>query len=496
MGTRNTSFAIGGGILAAALGLFWYSDLYLGTYMVNFFHTYGLQFLVLTAVLVLAVVLFAVDRIIAAGVVAVLGVLAFFGLGMYGSYLEDKAYAREYVENQEDLQAFAERTAWEVANNRVDSDKGDLKGTTLSPRYRPTEETFGTLVEAPGFTSGYAGVVEQRITPAGATTATTCSFGNGDGRGGFQLSGNLDGSLEREISHLDRALIIESGDAYGYCDEDVAVAVVPLKEKTGFYPVLEEPAGVAVYREGEVTIDREVEAGEYPGPVYPTSLAAKQREALKAVDSNWWTWMKSRAGFTEATAEGDPNSENPTEFLLTDPDKDSTLYVTPMTSNPKQKQAKITAYVVMPADTVTAGERQKMELVLVPLEERREANGVVVDNIKSYYSDADFGWAQGLKVFEMVPAAQGEWIASLGYEKSVKFRVRLAADGSSCLEDTQGNKIRCVDSSGQIVGEEPGEGTDVPELEGTSLSSMTPAQLAELQKAITDELVKRASAGQ
>lgn len=483
------------GVALAALGI-WWSDLYVPTVLNGLRHM-ALPLIVMFSCVSLGVVAAAQSRYneaLWAGTGALVGLAGFFGTAIYGSYLADKAYLAEVEISDAKLPSFDERTAWEVARNRVASDKGDLVGAVGTPTYLPEEQVFTTLVNGNPFTAGYAGVVEQTLGADGSTSARTCQFGDGTGKNGYRLGGKFDGSLAREIAHQQRHLVIDDEDAYGYCDGDTAVAVVPLKKQTGFYPVTLVPAGVAVYtaEDGVKLVDDPAEAG-IPGPVYPDSLAARQREALKAHDSTLWTWLRGRAGFEEATTDGDPNSENPTEFKLNT--ADGSVYVTPMTTRPKQDQAKISSYGMVEADQVTLGKRNQLVLHTVPSEDRREANGVVVDNLKSFYSDADFGWAQGLKVFEMVPVSANEWVASLGFEKSVKFRVRLAADGSSCLEDAHGHVVRCVDETGMVVNDASEDADeDTGKVPTGELSQLSDADLAALQKAVTNELVRRLNA--
>lgn len=501
--SKKTLAIVAAATVVVLTALVWYSDLYLGTHLRNFLHIYALPLMIFVASAAVAGVTLFFERFYLAAFFAGLAVLGPIGVGMYGDYLAQQTYAADVKITEDAVPSFGERTAWEISRNRVASDKTDLVGSVVTPRYFSAEEKFTTLVEGVTFTAGYAGVVEQTIALDGSTTAVTCTFGDGTGKGGYRLGGNLDGSLEREISHLDRGLVIDDGDAYGYCDGETAVAVVPLKKLQGFYPVTQVPAGVAVYRDGQVTLVRDVAAGDIPGPVYPISLAAEQRASLDTINSTWWTWMTGKAGYTEATTAGDPNSENPTEFAL---QADAPVFVTPMTTQPKQEEAKITSYTVIAADAVTAGSRTPLVLHKVPADQRREANGVVVDDIKSFYSDADYGWAQELKVFEMLPTSATEWVASLGFEKSVKFRVRLAADGSSCIEDGAGIKIQCVDETGQVVSggntatdtpsDTPSDTSDGSAVDPASpLAEMTSEELAELQKAIAEEMLTRIDSG-
>lgn len=93
--------------------------------------------------------------------------------------------------------------------------------------------------------------------------------------------------------------------------------------------VTERPAGLALYdgRTGKLTITTDTTA--VPGPSYPLSIAARQREATAAVGSftDWWF---ERSGW-DASEDG-ANAGNESEFTLQYRDgSGSSAYVTPLT---------------------------------------------------------------------------------------------------------------------------------------------------------------------
>jgi hypothetical protein len=98
-------------------------------------------------------------------------------------------------------------------------------------------------------------------------------------------------------------------------------------------------------------------------------------------------------------------------------------------------------------------------------------------------------WASGLTVFEMVPAADGDWVASIGQTQSVVYRALLSADGSAVLLNSKGQEV--TRTSGATADD---EGGSVPAPAADSdLSTLTPSQLKELAGAILDELAGRAA---
>lgn len=432
------------------------------------------------------------------GAAAVVAFVATVFVGMYGSYLADKRLAESATATSDMLGDTLDRAPYDLAVDRRTSDKGDLRGTINTTRYVADSGDFTNLVEGPGFfrSGGYAGIVEQSIMLDGSTTVNRCEFADA---ANDRLGGWFGRSLEREIAHLDRGLRITDTDAYGYCDGDVAMVVVPVKELEGFYPVIEVPAGVALYHgdTGKLELLDTVEAGELPGPVYPMSIAAAQREALGTWEAGFWSYVVGNAGYADATGEdGDPNGSNPSEFaVMVD---DESAYLTHLTIRSKQVSTRIAAISEVSSGTVTAGELNPIVIHEIASEERRESNKTIVERVKADYADElATRFSAGMEVFEIIPTGGTTWSASLGSKRTVQFRMTIEADGSSCLLTPQGQKVRCVDSAGQSVGESVSE-DDFDDSDGKDkgespefLTELSDEELAELQQEITRELLRR-----
>jgi hypothetical protein len=154
------------------------------------------------------------------------------------------------------------------------------------------------------------------------------------------------------------------------------------------------------------TYQAEVAPGRFPGPVYPKSLAKRQRaETAWAAGRKW----KSRASFGFKPAVDSVQSGNTSEYLLRGPDR--RLYrVTPLTPSASRSQAFI-AYAVSPADTVTAGRLNPLDVYVLPDGDQRIAN---LNTLTNKATDAVRGTDPtflntGGKLEEFIPLGGDMW---------------------------------------------------------------------------------------
>jgi hypothetical protein len=138
--------------------------------------------------------------------------------------------------------------------------------------------------------------------------------------------------------------------------------------------------------------------------------------------------------------------------------------------------------------TVKSGTRNPLTVYRYAEGATRSANSSVAAALKSDYSWMP-DWASGLTVFEMVPASDGDWVASIGQTQSVVYRAVLSADGSAVLLDEKGKEV--TRTTGTAT-DKPEADTPVPAAD-SDLSTLTPAQLSELAAAILAELAGRAT---
>ena len=414
-------------------------------------------------------------------------------------YQVRKAVLANVSETTNTAPQFKERAAFTVADKQAAGNLGEgVIGEIVDTTYVADQDTFGSLVERPGFFTGYAAVETQTVALTGQATAQTCKFSTSDADA--RLGGIFGSSLERKIAHIHRGYTITDSDAYGVCvDQDgkkTPLVIVPLKDHRGWFPAIEVPAGVAVYNglTGTVKVYDDVKAGQLPGPVFPLSLAQDLRESTAAMGS-FWDFMKNRSGYSDTSRdENDPNGENRSEFALATASSKSPAYVSPLTA--RRGSTAISAIGVVQAGSVTKG---KFNAYTVhKLDEPRKANSAVADRLKTDYSDLP-DWASGLRIFEIAPVSQGEWVASMGREQNVAYRVRIKADGSSCLENADGTKIRCgrstnTNGNGPGMSLAPADGTPVSVPVDGELSKLSDADLAKLQTQLAGEISRRLTA--
>ena len=482
--------------------------------------------------------------------VTVLAVGMWIYQGVVHGYQVRKAILSSVQVTDDTAPTFKERAAFDVANAQAQGNLGDVVGEIVDVTYAPDKDTYGALVERPGFFTGYAAVETQTVRKTGQATADICKFDTS--KATARLGGVFGSNLERQIAHVRSGLIVTASDAYGVCVEgNTPMVVVPLKNHRGWFPAIEVPAGVATYNglTGEVRVYDDVKVGDLPGPVFPISLAqdlrestaatprsnlvapaklggmtvqapvprfsavsragarrggvcptrrAPPRRASTAAMGSFWDYKKSRSGYTDTSRdEKDPNADNRSEFSLATTDG-VPAYVSPLTS--RRGSTSITAIGVVQGGSVTKGTFN--QLVVHKLDPVRKANSAVADKLRTDYADLP-GWSNGLRIFEIAPVSSTEWVASLGREQNVSYRVRIKADGTSCLENADGTKIRCGGVS-DIAGNGPGvamapngttvAGSPVAVPADGQLSKLSDADLAKLQQQLANEVARRLTA--
>lgn len=226
----------------------------------------------------------------------------------------------------EPVPELAARAPYVVGKAQAAPHLGDVTGEISDITYLPDSNRFATLVERRGWLSGYeVGLVQDIALGGSSRSRQRCSFDVE--RADARIGGWFTHNLGRKISAQKRWLRFEADDAYVTCSGDTPIVVVPLKRQTGILVVTERPAGVALYngRTGKLTLTDDTAA--VPGPSYPLSLAARQREGTAAVGSfsDWWF---ERSGW-DASEDG-ANEGNESEFTLQYRDATgNSAYVTP-----------------------------------------------------------------------------------------------------------------------------------------------------------------------
>lgn len=393
-------------------------------------------------------------------------------LGVGQGYGVDRArlVASVSVAPDGQLAEYASRAPFTVAENQTASHV-DFNGNLGETTYVPTEARFGTLIADRGLVSGYHQVVWQSLSGSGQSTSDNCSWATDT----LRFDGMFGSNLQRAIIRQAGPELITTSDAYGLCVDGAPKIIVPLKTYAGFIRPYQVPDGVAIIDANwKITIDRDVTPGEYPGPVYPMSLAVQQRAATTALGT-WWDHVQNRVGYQPT---GDNAETNTTEFNLERADGSGSDFVTPLTLVGQAQS--INAVGVVPSGENHAGTLNPYRVII--LSPPRQANSAVTDRLHADYGNLQ-EWAAGMRVYEIVPTGPGTWQATMGMPKAVIYVAKINADGTSCLFSAKdGTKIGCSTDAGTT----PGTSVDT-----TDLAGLTDAELAQLLQRVACEMGRR-----
>lgn len=412
----------------------------------------------------------------------VLGIITFiWWAASWHGYQTDRAYYTASVHVTADpVPALKPRQPYQMAVAQARSNLGDIPGEiqTDATTYLPRRKEFGTLVTRRGWLSGYEAVLEQKTMEDGNVEAYTCRFDHN--AAARRDAGSFAHKLSRAIN-AERPLVrYDPGDIYGYCDADVPVVVIPLKQQTGWLVVTERPAGYALYngRTGRLSFHDDGYGMHVPGPTYPLSLAERQRQALNA-PGGYWDYRADRTGW-EPDPE-DVNSGNTTEFTLGWAGTGDPIYVTPLTG--RGSATAISAVAVIDASARPPG-HTLARLTVHRQHPSWKSTKAIESRIKTDYQDLP-NW-QNVRVFEVAPTGADTWVATVGIRdgNTISYRIHgtgtLTGPKATCLHRADNDKpIRCGRSyfGGEPAAPAPGTPQPVPSGTPGPLASYSDEQL-------------------
>lgn len=393
--------------------------------------------------------------------------------------------------------SFTERVPFDVADAVSDRSLGDTLGnSTGTVKAIPMSNEYTTSVIRRGMFQGYESVQTMKLPMYGAANTnndvTFCKYSeNAQLRlGGMGLNNNMEMRIYQQTSP---STLLNSSDAIAFCKaKDEPVLYVPLTKLDGGLFPHRVPGGVAIYngKTGELKIENDVRNA--PVPVYPMSLAADQREALVAGDG-LMDFIFKRAGFeTTSKDKDDPNAGNNTEFSMKTATSDGKgLYVTPLT--PRGSSSSIIGLSTIDSNNVENGKLNPLGIHRYEENKTRDANSTVSATIVSTVLE---GYkANGLTVFEVVPAKDGSWTASIGKNQSILYRANIGVDGHTVtLTDASGSETKGDLGSQPADSGNPSDGKAATPSTNKPVSEMSPEELKSLADSITSELAKRAAA--
>ena len=482
-------------VIAVFLGLLtWLWGPQIGHGLVKLAFEGSAALIILVALVLLLTVAFVLEGALRG--VAITALLAVVVLGGFTAvrfgYDVKTVYAAGTKVVTSEVPSFAERAPYDVAQASSTTNLGDTTGEVLGVKMVADAGDHGlwtALVLRRGFMAGYEAVQSNDVPLYGAAdakTVTTCDFNIDTAEqrmGGFWPSESLDyltfGAVPANVT-------FDSNDAYSYCDGKTPKIIIPLKQIGGFWIPTWNNFGAAVYDGSTGKVSVHTDTSKIPGPVYPMSLATTQREALVASGS-FADYFFNRSGFEDTSGDvDDPNGANNSEFRLRFADRDGSAYITPLT--PRGDSSSVVALALTDGSTSKPGTRNALTVHRYPKGESRSANSSLEQGIRSTYSFMP-DWASGLKVFEIVPTADGDWMASIGQKQTVVYRAVISPTGDAVLYDESGTEVtRTTGASKDSADAEPAPETSAAT---SDLSKLTPAQLQELASAILAELTSR-----
>lgn len=223
-------------------------------------------------------------------------------------------------------------------------------------------------------------------------------------------------------------LFYDSADRYGFCNaDDQAVIVIPVKKQisthtrtafrsSGVLEITGSPSGKMIIR--HVT---DIKVGQYPGPVYPASLAKEQRESMGMIAGIYNSIFKS-FGYEETDVE--TQSGNASEYQLRDKNTGVVYWVTPMRARSSDSQV-LSAYSLTRADVATDGRLNEQLIYVLPDDDPRAAN---LDDLEARTKEAlsrtDPGfYPAGGKLVEFLPLNSQQWQVYGEFNGRVSYRI-------------------------------------------------------------------------
>lgn len=312
-----------------------------------------------------------------------------------------------------------------------------------------------------------------------------------------QRGNNMDNLLKEQFPSLRWNL----SDAWGYCDGDEPVVVVPMsqREKIGSFfngRTVDTAAGIVVIRgnQGEPTLthEPEVEAGSYRGPVYPDSLVAQQRDGLQ-----WAAGRKNknRFDFGYDPSESSVQAGNGAEYLLRDVNTGRNVYVTPLTLRSSTSEVFV-AYSVTYADEVKSGELNELAVYVLDRDDDRLVN---IDQLAAEANDwmsrnAGTFRSNGGRMIEFTPIDGDTWRVFGEMGGQVVYQLDISATNKMAPKLVSLSRTDSDDEDASTEGDSS-QG-DAPPASGSSscmadLGQLDNAALADCLNAVSSEMQLR-----
>ncbi|HKX72610.1 MAG TPA: hypothetical protein VJM32_01210 [Candidatus Saccharimonadales bacterium] len=338
---------------------------------------------------------------------------------------------------------------YQMQTNSPSAGNTDLRENTVSYLYRKGEDGK-TVIRVSGVRDGKNNKPLHSVVEwDGRGNPTSCDFA-----GQYEVDKAFEGKWSKNLRDLiaDQfpEFLYDDNDIWGWCDGVQPKVEIPGVTQAAFHQrTTLRPAGTL-----EITGDNgkiklvlkgTVKAGELPGPTYPLTLVAKQREM-----SSWAAGerLHNRGGFGFEPTTASSQLGNASEFLLVNKDDNRVYWVSPLISRGSDSQ-QFVAYSITPADEVTAGRLNTQRIFVLNDRDPRIATILRMENrIKTYLSTDPGFYPAGGQVVEFLPLDGENWQAygevngmvkyvfTVPLDESKSIRVHFAANGQEYIPPT------------------------------------------------------------
>lgn len=312
------------------------------------------------------------------------------------------------------------------------------------------------------------------------------------------FNGDRGNSLPNMLAERFPSMRWDIGDVWGYCDGDKPVVVIPMTKPVLWMDRTIDTAAGIVLVEGDngnlkLTHQAEVKVGSYCGPVYPSTMVAKQRHETqwaagrKYMNQDW-------GSFGYDPSESEVQAGNNAEYLLRDARTGRLVYVTPLTLRSSTSE-QFVAYSVTYADEVKDGNLNELSIYVLDRDDKRLVN---IDQLAAEANDwmsqnAGMFRANEGKLIEFTPIDGDTWrvfgemggqvVYQLDISASKKIAPRLVSVGAYGTEEKpQGN----ASAEGTQLGVSQCA-PDLSKLDNAALSSCLDSVTGEVQKRLAGQ---------
>lgn len=333
------------------------------------------------------------------------------------------------------------------ANVVMSQSSGAVTNTTLMSEtltYLNTEGTWSAIRNGKDRQPLFGVVSWDGVSP----NPHTCRF-TGEHTLNQAFGGKWGQNLHDTLAADFPGLFYETGDIWGFCKttevptkvgDKMEAQKVEARQPVIVIPVWQEDAhaqrtkrraaGVLVITgspSGNPVIEHRatVLSGDLPGPAYPLSLAAKQRDM-----TSWLAGRKQKNSFNFGfeAAGGASQGNNDSEYLLSDGDR--LYWVTPLRPRSTDSRQAV-AYSVIPADEATSGMLNEQRVYILPDNDPRIVNiGALEAKAMEVIQGLNPGFFTGEnpgKISEILPT-EGGWLAVADLRGWPTYRLLLPTD--------------------------------------------------------------------